>query len=589
MVAHQDRAFEDLRNTVQEYARVFRRRWRLALLGAAIISSIAFWVSQYLPRQYSTATIFERRDDVVLRNLIHRNSPYSFDQLKSSIALDMTGSRALAEAAIAANLLPSSAVTSDQALTNDELRRLDQTLSIHDLQAEVQLVHSSSSLDTIELRCTANNPIIASRFVVALRDGYIQRTRERITEILSGTREFFATEVDRYQQQIKEADQKLKQRFADFPDVDPGNPASVGARLEGLQSVQLRLAQRRAELEAQVEARERFLTSALLTEPAEARVSRSSAPTTPPLLPNTNSAIERDIKQVEQELADAIVLHRMTEEHPSVKALRRKLEVLGAAREATLLQAATASVNPPAQEAVAQRPRVADPVLSGQRLRVELELDALRPQLELSTKHLEEAQARVDRLAALYQRLLESSEEVAQLENQLEQDVTTSTVWRQHLSQLERILAAESEQRGTQFALIEEPKESAHAIKPQVAAIFIVCFGCGLAAAALLIALAELLDRSFRSVGQVTRVLGLPILECIGVIDTPRVHRRRLISRLIWTPALCVLVGSLLASASLAYTSLEHPQLHHRAVSALDGALQTVGAPPTSLAREAEE
>jgi uncharacterized protein involved in exopolysaccharide biosynthesis len=589
MTAHQDRAFDDLRNTVHEYARILRRRWRLALLAISIVSAVAFWCSQYLPRQYSTAAIFERRDDAVLRNLIHSRSPYSFDQLKSSIAHDMTGSRALAEAAIDLGLLPADAVTSEQALTNAELRRLDTALSAYDLAAAVRLAHSSPSLDTIELRCTANNPTIARRFAIALRDGYIARTRERMTEILSNTRDFFATEVTRYQRQINEANQRLKEQFAEFPGVDPSDPASAGARLEALQTERLRLAQGKAELEAQIQARERFLTSTALTQPPDAQRAPAPAPPAPPALPNTTSAIEQAIKKVEQELADAIVVSRMTNEHPTVKALRRKLENLWAARDAALLPATAANAETPAQHDAAWRLREADPVLAGQRLRVELELDALRAQLEVANQHVEEAEARVERFAALYDRLLRNSDGVQQLQNQLDQDVATAAVWREHLAQLERILAAESEQRGTQFASVEEPKENTYAIKPRAAAIFIVCLGCGLAAAALLVALAELLDRSFRSAGQVTRSLGLPILECIGVINTLRVRRRRLAARLLWTPMLCILVSSLLVTASLAYTSLEYPNLHRRAIAKLDNVLQALGAPPTSLAPSLEE
>lgn len=586
MTAHQDKTLDDLRNTVHEYARMLRRRWRLALLAVSIVSSLAFWISQYLPRQYRTSTLFERRDDVVLRNLVHTNSPYSFAQLKSSIALDMTGSRALAEAAIAVGLLPAAAISSEEALTNEELRRLDATLNQYALGASVRMVHSSPSLDTMELRCTANDPGVATRFVVALRDGYLKRTRERITQILCSTRDFFANEVDRFQRQVNATDQRLKEQFAEFPGVDPSDPASAGLRLEALERERLRLLQRRAELVAQIAARERFLTSGLLTEPAAPQSAATDAPSAaPPVLPETNSAIEKAIKQVEQQISEAIVVRQMTNEHPAVKTLQRKLDNLYAALKATRRPAPTPETDTeaPAQPDAAQQLRQQDPVLAGQRLRVELELDALRGQLDIATEHLEDAEARATTFAGLYERMLQKSDEVKQLEDQLGQDAATAAIWRQHLAQLERILAAESEDRGTQFSLIEEPKESTHALRPQAAAVFIVCLGCGLAAAALLIALAELLDRTFRSAGQVTRVLGLPVLECITVINTPRIRHRQLVSRLLWTPAMCILLFSLFLTASLAYTSLERPELHQRMIAKLDHALESVGVPSTAL------
>ncbi len=584
MTVHQDRTFDDLRNTVHEYARIFRRRWRLALLAVGVVSSVAFWVSQYLPRQYRTSTLFERRDDVVLRNLVRSNSPYSFAQLKSSIVLDMTGSRALAEAASAIGMLAPDAITSTEALTNQELGCLDAALGKYDLNATVRMLHSSPSLDTIELRCASNDPAIATRFVVALRDGYIARTRERITKILSSTRDFFASEVERFQQQAHAADQRLKGQFAAFPGVDPSDPTSAGMRLEALQAERLRLVQRKAELAAQIGARERFLTSSLLSESRAPQPERAAGGSlAPPILPETNSAIEQAIREVERQITDAIVVRQMTNEHPAVRTLQRKLDNLHAAL--VVAQRSPSSSQPDA----AQKLRAQDPVLAGQRLRVELELDALRAQLGIAAQHLEEAETRAAAFASLYERLVEKSDEMKELESRLGQDAATAAVWRQHLAQLRRILAAESEDRGTRFALIEEPKESTRALRPQAAAVFVVCLGCGLAAAALLIALAELLDRTFRSAGQVTRALGLPILECISVIDTPRVRQRHLVARLMWTPAMCVLLLSLALTASLAYTSLERPDLHRRAVSRLDNVLQRVGVPPTSLGSNSRE
>ncbi len=591
MTVHQDRTFDDLRNTLHEYARILRRRWRLALLAVSIVGSIAFWVSQYLPRQYRTSTLFERRDDAVLRNLVRSNSPFNFAQLQSSIALDMTGSRALAEAAMATNLLPPDAITSKEALTNDELRLLDGALGKYDLQASVKMIHSSQSLNTIALSCTSNDPTVASRFVVALRDGYIQRTRARITQILHSTRDFFATEAKRFQQQINEANQRLKSQFAEFPGVDPRDPASAGLRLEALEMERMRLVQRKAELMAQITARERFLTSGPMCESTAVATPTEAAQTVPPVLPETNTTIEKSIKEVQQQISDAIVIKRMTNEHPRVRTLQRKLDNLYAALDAARnsARAGTADDDGAPQREAVQRLREQDPVLAGQRLRVELELDALRSQLDIADKHLAKAETRATEFATLYDRMLQSSDEMKQLEGKLGQDVATAAVWRQHLSQLERILVVERGDRGTQFALIEEPKENAHALKPQAMAIFVVCLGCGLAAAALLIALVELLDRSFRSAGQVTRTLGLPILECISVINTPRVRHRQFVARMLWTPTLCILLCTLFITASLAYSSLEHPNLHGRAISTLDNVLESVGAPPTSLGSEHEE
>jgi len=572
-------ALDDIRSNVREYARILRRRWRLVLLTLGLVGSAAFWGSQYLPRQYQATTIFERRDDVVLQNLISSKSPYSFSQLKASIARDMTGLRAMAEAAIALGLLPAEAIGSAEALSNEERHQVEAALEPYDLHATVQLVHSSSKLDTIELRCVANDPQMACRFAVALREGYIARTRARIAEILNSAKTFFAGEVERFERLAAETGTRLKEQFSDFPGVDPTDPSSLAARLEVLEAERARQAQRKAELDAQIAVRERFLASPVLSEP------RAQSPPQPARPPPEQVALEHAIARLEQELTEALVIRRMTEEHPRVRALRQQLEALRVVRSAASSAAEPAAApSPSTQPNAAEQLRRVDPVLASHRLRIELELESLRAQAEVAARHLEAAEARLAATEALYQRMLKTGDVLQQLQTELSEYKATASIWRQHLLQLERVLAAESEQRGTRFVLIEEPEASSRAVQPRVAAIFVVCLGAALAAALVLVALSELFDRSFRSVEQVVRSLGLPVLGCVGVVDTPRVRRRRLFARLIWTPVLSTAVVALLATASLAYVSLAQPDVHRRAIGLLDNFLVKLGGPPTHLA-----
>jgi hypothetical protein len=73
------------------------------------------------------------------------------------------------------------------------------------------------------------------------------------------------------------------------------------------------------------------------------------------------------------------------------------------------------------------------------------------------------------------------------------------------------------------------------------------------------------------------------------VINTPRVRRQQLLRRLAWTPALWILLAAVSANASLAYASLEYPDLHRRAIAKLDRAMEAVGLPPTSLAQPSQQ
>ncbi len=560
MANAQGQAFEDLRNTLNEGVRILRHRWRLALVGFTVVGAAAFWGSQYLPREYTAATIFERRDDVVLQNLIQNNSPYSFDHLRSTLTLDMIGSRAQARSAVRAGLLPAERFTGEGALSDAERAALDGLLARYQLEPRVRLLHSSPSLDTIALDCTSNNPAVARAFVVALRDSYIEQTRDRIREILSGTREFFLREIERLQKELARTDESLRTGFEDFPGVDPTDIAGVGSRLEALRMQRDTAWQRKAELEAQIAAREQFLVTAGAALAAGTAVSPALLPTPPQRI---DPALEKGIDQVRSELVELVTGKGMTLAHPEVKRLRSRLEALEDLR-ATMLAAAEESAPDAADGKTPETPVASGRSRSLEEVRVELELDSLRRQLAIAERQFADIEGRVTRFATLYDQLLNDAGGLRELREKQGEHTNELAVWQTHLTQLDRVLAAESGQRGTQFALIEEPKDVSRPTRPRIHSIFLVCTGLGLAAGALLVALAELLDRSFRSIGQVTRALGVPVLECVGVIPTPRERRRVVLSRVAWAPALVLLVGMLLSTAGLAYVSLTRPDLYHK-------------------------
>jgi uncharacterized protein involved in exopolysaccharide biosynthesis len=553
-----DRPMEDVRNTIGEYARLVRNRWRPALVGLALVASTAFWCSQWLPRRFAASTIFERRDDVVLRNLISKNSPYSFESLKSTLVMDMTGSRAMANAAVTLGILAPEAVPAEGPLTEAGLRALDEALAAHGLRASVQMLQSTPSLDTIKLTCEAHDPDMAQRCVVALRDGYISHTRDRITDVLRSTRRFFQTEVDRLQQQLSSTNQALAEPFKDFPGLDPNDTAGAGHRLEVLRSERERLLERKTELEAQVAVHEQY-AALIADQPAGA---------------GATEAFQRSVRaamaKIDQEMGEAMALRRMTAEHPEVRGLQAKRAALSALLDELVRQSSAEALAHAGDGWAVSAP---DGERNAQQLRAKLELEALQRQLAAVQAKFEHADERVRRFGALFERLLKHGAGLRDLTDQAATQADTLATWREHLLQLDRIMAADSEQRGTSFAVLEEAKNSDRPVSPRGKAVMAVCTASGLAGAALLIGILELLDRSFRSAGQVARALGIPVLESIGVIPTPQVRRKRWLCRLLWAPTLTLLLAVLLTTGALAYFSLEHPRAYDSALTNLRDAV----------------
>jgi uncharacterized protein involved in exopolysaccharide biosynthesis len=560
--AHEN-PYEELRDTLSQYARILRRRWRWGFVALSLLGSLAFWCSLYIPRQYRAATVFQRRDDAVLQDLVRQNSAYGFDQLKTSLSLDATGMRARANAAMAIGLLPAGSISAQGALTPSEMQTLDSVLGEKRITAEARLNVTTSAFDVIELRVDANDPEIARRFVTALRDQYIADTRRRIDDVLLKTRTFFESELERCRTQAAASAAELERYFADSPGPVGRDPAAVSQRLDTTRGERDRLAQELARLEAQISARTDFLAAGA-AQPAAA------PPGSPPAADALADGFERAVRKVEDEIVEAIVVRQMTREHPSVRALERKRDAL---RE---VYTAAASQPAASQPVVAGSGPQKSPLTS----QVELELDALRRQQSVILARHASAEETMRQYETLYQKLMTHGAELHRLEERRLQDEAAAGVWRQHLAQLNKVTAAESGEHGTQFALIEEPKNSGRALAPRLSGVATVCSGIGLAAAALLIALIELFDRSISDPTRFSQLTGVPLLQSIGVIPTPRENRRRLVRACVWAPALLLCTASLVLSAGLAYASIERPDLERRARILLEPILQPLGLPP---------
>ncbi len=568
--------YDELHGVLARYTQILRRRWRAGLLALGTVGGLLLWCSQYLPRQYRASTTFERRDDAVLQNLVSQNSPYGFDHLRSSLTLDTTGLRAKADAAVSVGLIEKGAISTDGALSEEDARRVKDVLSRHGLNATVRLITSTTGLDVIELTADADNANLAREFVMALRDQYVDDTRKRMREVLDNTRQFFTAEMERRRGEAAEASAALEKHFADFPDLHSREPLTLATRMETYRTDRERLEEDLAQLEAQIAARSDFLT-ALSREAATTHA--PSAPDAAPAPSAEEISMEVAIRNVEQEITDSIVVKQMTPEHPTVQALRRKIDALNSVKASFAEKRAAAATQP---VKVDEPETAAAPARSPLARQVELELDTLQRQREIVRKRLEDARERYAKYLGLCRQLSDDSGELRRLDERVSQANASANVWRQHLTQLEQIAAAENEKRGTTFRLVEEPMTASAALAPRASAVFTVSMGIAFACALALMALLELLDRSVRDVSRAAALTGAPVLECLGVIATPAAVRARRMRGLLWSPALSISLLLLLGSGSMAYASFQMPETHRRLSAAVDRLLVPLGIPPVA-------
>ena len=137
---------------------------------------------------------------------------------------------------------------------------------------------------------------------------------------------------------------------------------------------------------------------------------------------------------------------------------------------------------------------------------------------------------------------------------------------RNNLNAISRHLAVEQQDRGVQFSVITPATVSYKPTSPKALVIFGVALAAGAAVGALCVFLAEVMDRSFRTSGQVRRALGLPIIEGISEIVTPALRRQRLITQMVITPVIGMLLAvALLLAGAATYLRLERPDIYRSA------------------------
>ena len=186
-----DASGSDFQQMVGRVLAILRQRRWLFILPLLTGLLLGLAGSLLMPRRYVLGALFERRDDVVITNLLSANSPYSFETLRRSLPIDLIGYNALGEAVEQLGLTADLPRGADGALTPEGRTQRQALIQRLGRQVDVNLAEKSTFLDLIEVRYTGDRPELGLQLVTRLKDNYIARTRARIGGILSPSPPFF--------------------------------------------------------------------------------------------------------------------------------------------------------------------------------------------------------------------------------------------------------------------------------------------------------------------------------------------------------------------------------------------------------------
>ena len=549
----------DLRETVMEALRILSlRRW-VFLVPFCLATTAAFVASQFLPRTYTTSALFERIDDPVLRGLPDGQGAGAFEYFRRTLPRDIKTPEAMGPIVTMLGLDKDLPRDSDGNLTPESIRvRNERGVQLASL-VSVEWWERSVHTDTVELKYRGPDPTVGAPLVEEMRKTYVRFARAKLHETLTATKEFFETLAAEHSERVNQLDRELTQFKLDNPGIDPTDPDTITYQRTLLQARLEDLEREHSSLEAEAEVRRHFLAAAESGGAVIPNLPLIGETLIPSLSPAARG-LEKQVRSIEQQINELQITRGMTERHPQIVELRqmqsRYADQLAEQHQSDQLAG------------LANRPVEAGPRFGETeatewdpaRLRTQMELVALGDRLDDNERSIKTTEKSLARFNEMHANIFLNRRAFMARAEQLEDAQIEYQEHKGQAQELARRLNVEEMDKGIRFASIKAAEVSVVPSSPASKTILIMTLLVGAATGTVCVVLSELFDRRFRTVEQVTRSLGISLLECIDEIVTAAERRRRFLRRMLLAPAAgAALIGMTVVSGSLAYLSLESP------------------------------
>ncbi|MEK6644627.1 MAG: hypothetical protein AABZ08_12040 [Planctomycetota bacterium] len=534
----------DIRHTLGEVWRVVRdRRW-FFLLPFLGVSTVALIASLWVPRQWTVSTIIRREHDPVLASMMGRSWTEPYTEIRQRMAGEVADPETI-EKVLAGIGLPHGV----EQFSNGELApsgRSARKMLVSEIAAglAVKQIETSPNRDVVLIRLTMSDPLVAPEALRALRDEYIRKAQKRTTEILRSVEKFFQGESNRCREQLADFQKKLMEFDVAYPGINPDSTdpskteqsdllvenAQFGRQIEELQQAE-------HDLETARLAAEAALTSMTVApEPEETEE------------PNPEfAALTGEVERLQKDIVEARTQKGMTDLHPLVQRMTASLESKQELLERTpaVIKKAVIAIAVPGPTPL-QR-------IQNQSKELNAKLVTIQNRVKLNHEKL----ARIERSRAA---MMDQREPYAKLKDKVTRANEELATWQANLGPLKHILTLEDSNRGIHFATVRDVDAAVRPSAPDPRVALGICLAIGGAFGAVVVLLAELLDRSFRTAQSLTTTLGVPLIESIDEILTASTRKRRILQRLIVMPTLAMAMSFvMLVAGAMAFMSIDNP------------------------------
>ncbi len=561
----EDSPFAQAQHTVGETLRVLiLRRWAF-LVPFCVVATLAALISHQIPRKYSVSTAFERRDNPVLQNLPAGGAIKLVKDSRPTVTRDLRDITLMEDALDDIGLTASFPREANGELTPEALqaRRCLAGRYVAGVTVEVKSFAADTSLDNITISCDGQDPSHLSDVCNALRNRYIAQTRTKMTKRLTETREYFAEQAAACQVRIADLNRARLGRVLDNSLADLADPQSVVNRLQRLRNERDTLLRERDDLEIRIEANEDNLGR---LRQLAVRGSGATDPGTPLLYRSPQAVqLQAEIEEVDAQIYRERQAHKKTARHPDVAELLRKRELLleRLARQAEV-DALTAMTMPTTESDSLSLASAGSDTILAQISNLEMDLKTLRSQLQRTERSLDVVEADVKDFEARRSEVFENFQAREDVSEALKTAQQEHLLHQATLSKLDSLLTADENERAVGFTVLSTARAALAPSSPKPNIVLMIALLLGLISGACGVLLAEVFDRSFHTTRQVTRSVGLSVLECIDEIVTAADRARHFRRRVLLAPVLALLMlAAVSGSNAMAYLSLKRPHTYH--------------------------
>ncbi len=560
-----DSPLAQAQHTVGETLRVLiLRRWAF-FVPFCVVATLAALISHQVPRKYSVTTTVERRDNPVLQSLPANTTIRLVKDSRPTVARELCDTRLMEDVLDDIGMTASFPRAPGGELTAEgqQARRSLAARYVAGVSVDVKSFAGDTSFDNITISCDGQDPAHLADVCNALRDRYITQTRAKMTQRLTETREYFHEQAVACQTRIADLNRARLGRALDSSLADLADPQSVANRLQRLRSERDVLLRERDDLEVRIEAHEDNLGR--LHQLAGRRRGETAAGASAPYRSPQAVRMQSEIEEIDAQIHRERQENKKTSRHPDVAELLRKREMLAQrlSRQEEL-DALAAAATPALGSAAASLPSTGSDTLLAQVSNLEMELKTLRNQLQRTTRSLEVVEADVKDFEARKSEVFENFQAREDVSDALRTAQQEYLVYQATLSKLDTLLTADENERAIGFTVLAPARAAMAPSSPQPNMVLMVTLLLGTICGACGVLLAEIFDRSFHTTRQVTRSVGLSVLECIDEIVTAADRARQFRRRVLLTPVVVVfMLAAVSGSNAMAYLSLKRPQTYH--------------------------